>query len=154
MTTKHFLGTPLALLCLAASMAQAQQPSEASGTRDAAGTSSASKSPTSTSTPAAAGTEARRVVRDPVTGRLRAPTEQELAAEQARTGATGPGEPLRVRVHANGMKSAVLGPDYMSTVIVERAADGRLVTRHANPRDEHARVSPATPSAARGGATE
>ncbi len=149
MTTKHLLGVPLAL-CLAASAAQAQQP-EASGARTAAGTSSTSSTFTS---PAPAG-EARRVVRDPVTGRLRAPTDQEIAAEQARTGATGPGAPLSVRMHANGMKSAVLGPDYMSTLIVERQADGTLVKRHANPRDEHglAGASPKKPAAS-GAATE
>jgi hypothetical protein len=85
---------------------------------------------------------ARRVVRDPVTGRLRAPTNAELAAEQAAarargTADQGPGAPLRVRLHPNGMRSAVLGPDYMVTLKAERDVNGKLVIKHANPIHEH-----------------
>lgn len=87
--------------------------------------------------------ESRRVVRDAVTGKLRAPSEEELATERAARKASGkaefkgPSAPLIVRQHANGMRSAVLGTEYMSTLQAERKADGRLVVRHANPAHEH-----------------
>ncbi|EHR70113.1 hypothetical protein BurJ1DRAFT_1241 [Burkholderiales bacterium JOSHI_001] len=87
--------------------------------------------------------ESRRVVRDKETGKLRSPTEEELAAERAERKARGEPEPganrvpLAVRQHPNGMRSAVLGPEYLVTLRAERGPDGKLVIKHANPAHEH-----------------
>jgi hypothetical protein len=94
----------------------------------------------------------RRVVRDSVTGKLRAPTEEELAAQAAQRNAraqqrSAPAAPLVVRQHANGMRSAVLGPEYRSTLKAERQSDGKLVIRHANPADEHVSNAKTNPAA-------
>jgi hypothetical protein len=92
-------------------------------------------------------TAAMRAVRDKETGQLRAPTQDEMKelqqAERENRKARGlpeepSSEPLPVRVHANGMKSVVLGEDQLVSVVAERDADGKLVVRHANPADEHA----------------
>lgn len=140
MTSRRFLAVPLALGLASAALAQrpSDQPKDHTATAQAV------------SQPTAAG-EARRVVRDPVTGLLRAPTEQEIAADNARTGRTGPGAPLSVRHHPSGMKSAVLGPDYMSTLLAERRADGTIALRHGRTSDEHGKT---TTKAARSAATE
>ncbi len=91
---------------------------------------------------AAAQAQSRRAVRDPETGRLRAPTEEELRTmretESAARKARGEPEmakraPLSVRQHPNGMRSAVLGPDYLMTLKAERRADGKLVVIHSEP---------------------
>lgn len=93
-----------------------------------------------------------RVVRDSVTGKLRAPTEEELAAMNARRDAraqqqrSAPAAPLVVRQHANGMRSAVLGPEYRSMLKAERQSDGKLVIRHANPADDHAGGAKSNPA--------
>ena len=75
-----------------------------------------------------------------------------LAAENARTGYRGPGAPLSVRVHPNGMTSAVLGPDYMVTLKAERRADGSLAVTHGKARDEHAHAHGQTAAADKKGA--
>lgn len=83
--------------------------------------------------------QARRAVRDSQTGKLRAPTEEELAADRAARKARGIAEPsgrkapLAVRQYPNGMRGAVLGPDYLVTLKAERTADGKLVVKHADP---------------------
>jgi hypothetical protein len=82
--------------------------------------------------------DGRRAVRDSVTGKLRAPTEEEAAAMSAASRARAAKAPAVVRQHANGMRSAVLGPEYLSTLQAERSSDGRLVIRHASQGDEHA----------------
>lgn len=109
----------------------------------------ATPSVTATTTPSAAPAEAqaRRVVRDKETGKLRAPTEDELKSmledERAARAARGEPEPaadkapLSIRQYSNGMKGAVLGPQYLSTLRAERDASGKLVTKHANPADDH-----------------
>jgi flagellar biosynthesis GTPase FlhF len=95
----------------------------------------------------------RRAVRDSVTGKLRAPTEEELAAMNAQRNAraqqqrSAPAAPLVVRQHANGMRSAVLGPEYRSTLKAERGSDGKLVIRHANPADDHVGHANSNPAA-------
>jgi hypothetical protein len=92
--------------------------------------------------------EARRAVRDKETGKFRTPSDEELAAERAERAAAGqpeaagPVAPRRVRQHPNGMRSAVLGPEYMSTLKAERSADGKLVIKHANPAHEHRQAAP------------
>jgi hypothetical protein len=107
-------------------------------------------------TPQAAGDAAaqgRRAVRDKDTGKFRAPTMEELEAEKAERKARGLPEPtakaapLALRQHPNGMRSAVLGPEYLVTLKAERGADGRLIVRHANPAHEH-QASPTHPQAA------
>ena len=99
------------------------------------------------STPAQA--QARRVVRDKETGKLRAPNDEELQAlleaEQADRKARGEPEPelaaagaVAVRQHANGMRSAVLGPEHMIYLKAQRTPDGKLVISHDKPGHEHA----------------
>lgn len=91
-------------------------------------------------------TEALRVVRDKETGQMRAPNQEEMkeliAAEKAERKARGLPEqtetqPVQVREHANGMKSAVLGAEYLVMVTAEKDEHGKLVVKHANPADEH-----------------
>lgn len=97
------------------------------------------------STPAQA--QARRVVRDKETGKLRAPNDEELQAllEAERADRTARGEPeptaaaaVAVRQHANGMRSAVLGPEHMIYLKAQRTPDGKLVISHDKPGHEHA----------------
>ena len=130
-----------ASLCLLGAAASTAWAADAAPTAQAAAVTA-----TSTATHAAATTspllEARRVVRDQETGKLRSPTEEELAAERADRKARGEPEasaraPLAVRQHSNGMRSAVLGPEYLVTLKAERGPDGRLVIKHADPAHDH-----------------
>lgn len=90
--------------------------------------------------------EARRVVRDKETGKLRAPDTEELTemldqerADRAARGLPEPGTtPVVVRVHPDGMRSAVLGPDHLVSLQVERGAQGKLVLSHGDSAHEHA----------------
>lgn len=103
------------------------------------------KSPAA-SAPTVAQAQARRVVRDKETGRLRSPNEEELKAlvdaERADRQARGESEPAAaavvVRQHASGMRSAVLGPEHMVYLKGQRTADGKLVVTHDKPAHEHA----------------
>jgi len=99
---------------------------------------------------AVATADALRVVRDKQTGQLRAPSQGELkqlldeekAARKAR-GEPEPAvdaQPVEVREYGDGMKAAVLGPEFFVTVQVERDENGELVIRHANPADDHSAV--------------
>lgn len=151
MTTTSLLAVPILAVSLASSLAAAPAHAQADASRPQPAAAEAPSKPAQ----ASATGDARRVVRDPVTGRLRAPTADEVSADNARTGNAGPGAPLSTRVHANGMKSAVLGPDYMVTLKAERGPDGRLVVKHDNPRDEHAQAGkPTAAKASHGAATE
>jgi hypothetical protein len=99
-----------------------------------------SSSPTPAAAPAD-GLQSLRAVRDKETGRLRAPTAEEAKAMAAAEREARKGEPQRtviLRQHANGMKSAVLTPEYLSTLKAERQPDGKLAITHADPADEHA----------------
>lgn len=110
------------------------------------------------SPPQAAGDQlqGKRVVRDRDTGRLRAPTDDELrqlldaerAARQARgePEPTGRGAPLRVRQHPDGMRSAVLGPDYLVTLKAERQPDGRVSITHGSADSARAPAAPRRPT--------
>lgn len=97
---------------------------------------------TQSATSAAAAMSERRVVRDSVTGKLRPPTADELSQERAARQAqgiaepSGPGAPLAIRQHASGMRSAVLGADYLVTLKAQRK-DGKLIVTHENPADQH-----------------
>ena len=89
------------------------------------------------------GPQSLRAVRDRDTGKLRAPTEEEQAADRAERKANGTAEPtgrrtpLAVRQHANGMRSAVLGRDYLITLRAERTADGKMIVKHSDPALDH-----------------
>lgn len=94
---------------------------------------------------AADGLQSLRVVRDKETGKLRAPTAEEAKAMAAAEREARKGEPQRtvvLRQHANGMKSAVLTPEYLSTLKAQRQPDGSLAITHAAPADEHAAHAP------------
>jgi hypothetical protein len=129
--------TAIALLGWAVSTAQAGSPAEQQGPPQA----------TPIANTAEQTLQGRRAVRDSVTGKLRAPSEEELAAEAAarkargQAEATGPVAPMIVRQHSGGMRSAVLGPEYLSTLKAERQSDGTLVVRHANPAHEHSNAA-------------
>lgn len=138
-TSRH----PLALIGAALAIAAGTPPTRAADEAPSAATPS----------PGAAAPQAqsRRAVRDQETGRLRAPTADELKAmhesESAARKARGEPEvvnrtPLVVRQHSNGMRSAVLGPDYLMTLKAERRADGKLVVLHS----ESGSAQPAAPS--------
>ncbi len=98
----------------------------------------------------------RRVFRDKETGQLRAPTDDELKTmleeERAARAARGQPEPtvssapLIVRQHANGMRSAVLGPDFLVSIKVERRPDGKLAMTHDRPEHEHAQPQSTRPT--------
>ena len=123
----------IALVGIAATAAQAE------GVAPAAEPSLAAPSPTTAS--------ARRVVRDTDTGKLRAPSDEELAvileSERAARQVRGQPEPsvdrapLVVRRHANGMQSALLGPEYLVTIKARRGADGKVEVTHSDPAHEH-----------------
>ncbi|HEY9238043.1 MAG TPA: hypothetical protein VIP10_04305 [Burkholderiaceae bacterium] len=111
----------------------------------------------STAAPAAESTaQSLRVVRDKETGKLRAPNQEEfkelLEAERAARKARGQAEPsetktpVAIRQHANGMKSALLGPDFFATLKAERAPDGRLITKHADAAHDHAHAPSKLPT--------
>lgn len=72
------------------------------------------------------------VVRDPETGKLRAPTAADLealgarASRQAEVRIGAAAAPLQ-KAHASGARGARLTDEFMSYSVVTRAADGRLV---------------------------
>ncbi|MGI9246252.1 MAG: post-PEP-CTERM-1 domain-containing protein [Steroidobacteraceae bacterium] len=76
-----------------------------------------------------------RVVRDPETGELRAPTPKELAALTAiekTSKRIGPAT-VGVRKMRDRTKVATLPMSYMTSVTVVRAADGSLTYAHDDP---------------------
>jgi hypothetical protein len=86
---------------------------------------------------------AKRVVRDKKTGKLRAPSEDELkemiAAENAaRATQIKTRPPLVVREYPNGMRGAVLGPEYLLTLKAQRRADGTVEVSHDKAGHNHA----------------
>ena len=86
---------------------------------------------------------AKRVVRDKHTGKLRAPNEDELqqmiAAENAaRASQVRTRAPLVVRQYPNGMRGAVLGPEYLLSLKAQRRADGSVEVSHDQPQHNHA----------------
>lgn len=105
---------------------------------------------------AAVHAQSLRAVRDKETGKLRAPTEDELKAllEDERTQRRARGQrepsveptPLVVRQHASGMRSAVLGPDFLENLKGTRRADGSVETSHADPAMEHPTNRPQRPT--------
>jgi hypothetical protein len=53
---------------------------------------------------------------------------------------------LIVRQHANGMRSAVLGPDFLVSIKAERSPDGKLAVTHDRPEHEHAKLQSTRPT--------
>ena len=115
-----------------------------------AGPVGAADAPESTSEP-----QAVRAVRDKETGLLRGPTQAELKsivdAESAARRARGQRDagqraPLRVQQHPDGMRSAVLGPEYLMSLKARRRPDGGLVMSHGDPADGSAAVAPQSPT--------
>ena len=97
---------------------------------------------------ATAQADSRRAVRDKVTGKLRAPTPEEAeamrasqSAARAARGVAAPAAaksgPMRVVQHGGGMRSAVLGTEYLVTLKAERRADGSLAVIHNQPGLDH-----------------
>jgi hypothetical protein len=83
--------------------------------------------------------QSMRVVRDKATGKLRAPTADELDAMESQEradrkarGLSEAGDPnsLKITRHANGMRSAKLGPEFLMTLRGERKADGSVRRFH------------------------
>lgn len=98
---------------------------------------------------ASASMEGLRAVRDKETGKLRAPNNDELkqmiAAEKASRKAQGQvaestdAQPVEVRTYSDGMKAAVLGPEFLVSLEARRDADGNLIVSHSRPEyDGHA----------------
>jgi hypothetical protein len=123
----------LAALALGAAQAEPQQPQ-------------AQAAPTGVASAPVTEAQSMRAVRDKATGKLRAPTADELETmhsdERAERKARGLPEtaepaPLRVQLHANGMRSAVLGPDFLVTLKGERRADGSVRRFHPDGNHEH-----------------
>lgn len=88
---------------------------------------------------AAAQADSRRAVRDKVTGKLRAPTAEEAEAMRASQGTARAAKsaPVRVVQHNGGMRSAVLGPEYLVTLKAQRQPDGTLAITHNQPGLDH-----------------
>jgi hypothetical protein len=105
---------------------------------------------------AAAQAQARRVVRDKETGKLRAPTQEELKVmleeERAARNARGQPEPsaertpIAVRQHPNGMRSVVLGRDFLINIQAQRRSDGTVEISHTDPAHEHPTTKPQRPT--------
>ena len=94
---------------------------------------------------------AKRAVRDKQTGKLRAPSEDELqeliAAENAaRATQIKTRAPLVVRQYPNGMRGAVLGPEYLLSLKGQRRADGTLEASHDKQGHEQAAPNATRPT--------
>lgn len=115
------------------------------------------------SVPAVAGAQAPEqanamtVVRDPVNGKLRAPTADELQAlqnESANGRAMAPRSapvPLLQKYHASGARGVRLNDEFMSSSVVARSADGKLEMQCLEPghsaqapHPAHATLQPVT----------
>lgn len=91
--------------------------------------------------------QARRAVRDRETGKLRAPTQEELKVmlenERAARRARGQPEPsagptpIVTRQAPSGMRSAVLGPDFLVAIKGQRRTDGKVEISHSDPAHDH-----------------
>lgn len=83
-------------------------------------------------------TEALRVVRDPATGKLRAPTAAESKLMEASAAATRkPSAPVQLQVAPNGTKSVRLPAEYLISVEASRDANGNITTHHDQRNMEH-----------------
>lgn len=145
-------GTFLATAALAADVSTPSAVALATDNGKPATTQAAGISPAAVPNTSAS---ARRVFRDPETGQLRAPTSEELQAilesERAMRAQRGekepvPGVPLQLRRYPNGMRSAVLGPNFLVSLKAERSADGTLTITHDRPGYEHAPATTQRPT--------
>lgn len=83
----------------------------------------------------AASTSDLRVVRDPETGTLRAPTPEEqraLVAKEKAEKQVGPAD-VALRTLRDGTRAATLPMSYLTSITVTRDADGKLVFTHSDP---------------------
>jgi hypothetical protein len=95
--------------------------------------------------------EGKRAVRDPNTGKLRAPSQEEhddiARSERATARSAAPASTaVEVRRHGNGMLSAVLGVEHMVSIQAQRRIDGKLNITHAHPQQEHPTSAPQRPT--------
>lgn len=124
MRSKHHASLrPIALACAFAA-ASAAAPSWAD---DAAAKSAAPSKKTTVTVITAA--QALTVVRDPLSGMLRAPTDEERASltRTAPAAATTEPGPEQAKVHApTGSRGLKLGENTLSYVVVRRNADGSM----------------------------
>jgi hypothetical protein len=113
-------------LALGAAQAEPQQPP-------------AQAAPTGAASTPVAEAQSVRAVRDKATGKLRAPTADEIEAmeSQERTDRKARGLPetadpksLTITRHANGMRSARLGPEFLMSLRGERRSDGSVRRFH------------------------
>ena len=122
--TARAIAASIAALGLAATAVQATEPTRTEAVPEAA--------------PTTAEGQALRAVRDKKTGKLRAPTADELKAlqalERAERRARGEPEskPLVIKRHPSGMLSAELGPEYMMNLRGERQPDGSVRRFHSD----------------------
>jgi hypothetical protein len=96
-------------------------------------------------TPSVDAAQALRVTRDKDTGELRKATAEEAKALAEAEKALRAGQPERalvVRQHANGMRSARLSSEYLSSLQAVRQPDGSLKVMHDKAGDEHAHDAP------------
>lgn len=132
--TARKIAAALALLGAAAAAAQTADTPPPPATSPAADTPSDAVS-------------ARRAVRDKATGKLRAPTPEEFEAMRAAEPQTAAKTaPVQVRQHASGMRSAVLGPEYLVTLRGSRQADGSVRRSHVHGNHEHPVVRDTRPT--------
>lgn len=83
-----------------------------------------------------------RVVRDAQSGRLRAPTADELREMVAGERAATTSAPLSVSVSRNGTKTVKLTPDYFVQLNASTDANGQVRPTHAEPGlEQHAPVA-------------
>ena len=125
------LAPPALALALAATCASAHGPADAaSGAPDPAAAANVTN----------ATAAALRVVRDPVTGRLRAPTPEEAQAMQARAAASArpAAEPREIR-SKHGARGLVLGEAAMSTQAARRNDKGGIDTTCVDNEESVAR---------------
>ncbi len=112
----------------------------ATGVAGAAEPAAPTATPPAAQPATAAQAQARYVVRDAQTGRLRAPTDEELSAMLARENTASRMAAPRATVvqkHPGGMRSAVLGTEHLVTIQAQRRANGTLDVSHTDARQAH-----------------
>lgn len=102
--------------------------------------------PTGAATTTVAEAQSMRAVRDKATGKLRAPTADEIEAMESQERAdrkargvpeTADPKSLTVTKHPNGMRSAKLGPEFLMTLRGERRSDGSVRRFHPDGVEHH-----------------
>ena len=81
---------------------------------------------------------AQRAFKDPVTGQLRQPNDDEAAALEAAAPPQAPSRPIVQVTYSDGSTAVELNEDYMNEITVERAPDGTLTSHCNTPQDPKA----------------